>query len=507
MSNSEMRLGNKITVLVPANKYELNCAWTEEKLLPALELFTCKLLLVLEKISASEVSGYFGLNTRETEQLISNLMSNKLISLDSEGLLVPTSVLKQQSTKGDDVILTSYVERNETVIFDSLTHSIRKDRGFNYRLIGLPELSIDSSKPLKLEDAISNFSAQYKMHLNLSRRTERERNRTKLYKVVSGINRGTIQFPVDIEFHYVPSELNQQEVKRVFRASEFINNGLELPLSVSLEAHIADYLGSIPRFEGGIDAEEYCRLVKDEVLEPFAEGLDIDYSSWLNARNLRKTGYGSQVTRSIFGPIYLDKNQVTIMKMLNEALHDMDESKSVASLNAYWLSSDVGLWGANNQSLSAFCDKVQKALVNHNELSKFVAIHHGENSWDGNVFRSFHSKHVPNGVMTSNKLDRMEIFLIPGIFGVVQYHGYPNANSGVSVPIGYATIDVERLNLLEGVLKERLGNTSKLKTSWPKKALLQDLLDPDWNLDARIDSRISYRSSTSKRPVLKLGKE
>ena len=142
MSNSEMRLGNKITVLVPANKYELNCAWTEEKLLPAQELFTCKLLLVLEKLSASEVSGYFGLNTRETEQLISNLMSNKLISLDSEGLLVPTSVLKQQSTKGDDVILTSYVERNETVIFDSLTHSIRKDRGFNYRLIGLSLIHI-----------------------------------------------------------------------------------------------------------------------------------------------------------------------------------------------------------------------------------------------------------------------------------------------------------------------------------------------------------------------------
>lgn len=505
MSNAQMRLGNKITVLVPANKYELNCAWTEEDLLPALELFTCKLLLVLEKVSPSEVSGYFGLNTRETEQLISNLMSNKLISLDSEGLLIPTSVLRKQSTKGEDVVLTNYIERNETVIFDSLTHSIRKDRGFNYRLIGLPELSIESSKPLKLEDAISNFSAQYKMHLNLSRKTERERNRTKLYKVVSGINRGTVQFPVDIEFHYLPSELNQHEVKRISRASEFINNGLELPLSVSLEAHIADYLGSIPRSKGGIDAEEYCRLVKDEVLEQFTNGEDIDYSGWLNARNLRKTGYGSQATRSIFGPIYLDNNQVTIMKMFNEAVNDLDESKSTSSLNAYWLPSDVGLWGANNQSLSTFCEKIKKALEKHHDISKFIAVHHGENIWDGNLFRSFHSKHIPNGIMTANNLNRMEIFLIPGVLGVVQYHGYPNSNSGVSVPIGYVTIDLDRLDMLEELLKERLGNTSKLKVSWPKKMQLHDLLDPTWNLDALTDSRISYRPS--RKPILKLSKD
>ena len=499
-----MRIGNKITVLVPANKYEFNCAWTEEKLLPALELFTCKLLLVLDKIDPSEVSGYFGLNTRETEQLINNLMSNKLVSLDSEGLLIPTSMLRQQSSKGDDVTLTNYVERNETIIFDSLTHSIRKDKGFNYRLIGLPELSVETSKPLRLEDAISNFSAQYKTHLNLSRRTERERNRTKLYKVISGINRGTIQFPVDIEFHYAPSDLSQHEVKRISRASEYVNNNLQLPLSVHLEAHITDYLGSIPRSEGGVDAEEYCRIVKDEVLKQFADGYDVDYSGWLNARDARKTGYKSQMTRSVFGPIYLDKNQFTIMKMLNEALHDRGELGLSSPLKAYWLSSDVGLWGANNHSLSSFCEKIKKTLQADNELSNVVVVHHGKNIWDASSFRDFHSNYILSGIMTSNNLDRIEIFLVSGVFGVVQYHGYPNSNSGVSVPIGYATVDINRLELLEKLLKSRLGNTSKLKTSWPKKVPLQELLVPEWDLDKMTDSRISYKPS--KRSLLKLSK-
>ena len=106
--------------------------------------------------------------------------------------------------------------------------------------------------------------------------------------------------------------------------------------------------------------------------------------------------------------------------------------------------------------------------------------------------------------MTSNNLDRIEIFLVPGVFGVVQYHGYPNSNSGVSVPIGYATVDINRLELLEKLLKSRLGNTSKLKTSWPKKVPLQELLVPEWDLDKMTDSRISYKPS--KRSLLKLSK-
>ncbi|TMO99738.1 hypothetical protein CWC14_04075 [Pseudoalteromonas sp. S3260] len=499
MNSSDMRIGNQITVLVPANKYEFNCAWTEEKLLPALELFTCKLLLILEKISPNEISSYFGLNTREIDQLINNLMSNKLISLDSEGLLIPTSMLKQQTSKGDEVTLTNYVERNETAIFDSFTHSIRKDRGFNYRLLGLPELPVDSKKTAQLEDAISHFSAQYKTHLNLSRRTEKEVNRTKLYKVVSAINRGIIQFPVDIEFHYAPSDMGQLEVKRITRASEYINNTLQLPLSTQLEAHIADYLGSIPRSEEGITAEEYCTLVKDEVLKQFVTGNNIDYSGWLNAREDRKTGYGNQLTKSIFGPVYIDKNYVTLMRMLNESLHANGDSNAETFLKAYWLASNVSLWGANSHSLISFCDKIKKTLIKYDDSADLIMVHHGKTTWDDKEFREFHKNHTSFGLMTSNELDRLEVFLIPNILGVVQYHGYPNSKSGVSVPIGYATVDSDRLKLLENLLNSRIGGSSELKVSWPKKAEISKLMMPD--------REQKNTSPLSNRPILSLKKD
>lgn len=39
---SEPRLGNVITLLIPARSYKINCAWTKEKLMPGIEQFACR---------------------------------------------------------------------------------------------------------------------------------------------------------------------------------------------------------------------------------------------------------------------------------------------------------------------------------------------------------------------------------------------------------------------------------------------------------------------------------
>lgn len=44
---SGFRICNTISLLVPAYQYQINCAWTKEVSLPAVEEFTCRLLLAL----------------------------------------------------------------------------------------------------------------------------------------------------------------------------------------------------------------------------------------------------------------------------------------------------------------------------------------------------------------------------------------------------------------------------------------------------------------------------
>ncbi|MEX6768420.1 AAA domain-containing protein [Pseudomonas aeruginosa] len=47
---SGFRICNTISLLVPAYQYQINCAWTKEVSLPAVEEFTCRLLLALQEV-------------------------------------------------------------------------------------------------------------------------------------------------------------------------------------------------------------------------------------------------------------------------------------------------------------------------------------------------------------------------------------------------------------------------------------------------------------------------
>jgi hypothetical protein len=43
----------------------------------------------------------------------------------------------------------------------------------------------------------------------------------------------------------------------------------------------------------------------------------------------------------------------------------------------------------------------------------------------------------------------LEILLIPDVIALVQYHGQPNSDSALTLPIGYITVEPERLELLK----------------------------------------------------------
>lgn len=53
------RIGNRISILIPARKYIMNVAWTEEKPMPAIELFACRLLILFERLSPTELREFF----------------------------------------------------------------------------------------------------------------------------------------------------------------------------------------------------------------------------------------------------------------------------------------------------------------------------------------------------------------------------------------------------------------------------------------------------------------
>lgn len=475
---TKARIGNRITILIPARKYIMNVAWTEEKPMPAIELFACRLLILFEQILPLELREFFGISEREEEELLNSLEDKRLAALDHQGYLVPSPLLKSQVGDGNGVpMLVKYNEQTEHVVLDAFALTVRKEQRLNRLMFGLPELAMpESVKGSGMDKIIEEFGRQFRSYLEITRNNDHERQRTQLYKVMGCSASEVLQLAVDIEFTYQQAK---GEPKQFIRSVERLGPNQSRPLSSKLEAHIADFLGSNYIEEKGTDAETYCQLADDHILKSFVNGYRVDYSRWMLARDESKTGYGSPDTRGIFGPLYLIENRRDALQWIRKTIHEYND---VTELKALWMPSNVPFWGANSDDLDRFVQDLKNILEQRDSDAKISLIHHGK-KWD---VRKYLINIFPYGLSTPLELDRLELFVIPGFFGLIQYHGQPNTDSGVSLPIGYMTKDPERIKSLELLLKSRIGDLSNLISTWGTSvesklpASQQDLLPRTW---------------------------
>lgn len=489
------RLGNIITVLMPARSYSIGCAWTTEKPLPAVELFACRLLLILDQILPSELQGYFGLTDREREVLVEDLLEHRLVIINPHGYLEASSFLRSQSKGHDEVpMLVQYEERSEQVVFELLSMSVRARKNLSPSMFGLPEIPLpDGIKKISSDDVTESFSKQYRSYLELARRKEHEIKRSKLYKIMGCELKNNLQIPIEIQFSFEGGASG--EPKKHIHAIEKVSAASRRPLSHELEAKISDFLGSLDIGTKGISAIEYCSLFNDSTLEKYASDYGFDYSRWLSDRDAHKTGYGSPSTTGIFGPLYLPKNRANIIELVKNGLRD---AGAPVIRKALWYSSDVPLWGANSEDLSEFTRKLEDSLsFGSEERAVLTVIHSGIDKGDSIRAKQRLGGKFRQGVMACDNapFDRVEILLIPGLIATVQYHGQPNFGSALTVPLGYVTTDEDRVGLIESVLSKRLRLASKLEISWASRKLSLNDLVPNNLLSA---PKIKYEATSPK---------
>lgn len=478
----ESRLGNVISLLVPVRPFTMHCAWTQEVSLPAIEEFTCRLLVLLNEVLPGDIREYFGLTQRECEILIEGLVQNRLALYTDSGHLAPSSILRNKSLGSTDELpsLTRYEERVETPLFDLLTLNIiaqRKQRRYRF---GLPHLQVANEyKKIGQQQVIEAFGQQYHAYLELQQRSERETRKSRLYKISSCEAGDVDQVAIDVS---ISLESTPTGPIRVIKTAEDTANNRR-PLTIEMEAKISDYLNeqSIP--EHGVSFSTYCELVNDEVLARHIHRGTFDFNAWLNARRENKTGYGTPLTKAMIGPIYLEKNR----RMIESVIHDQSRLwPEDATFTALWLASSVPLWAANGQLLSDFVYRIEQLLSASREGSGHIcALLHSELRDNHSTFWS----RIPNGIEFSGAPleDRMEIFLIPGQLAVVQYHCQPSTDSAITVPIGYITSEGERLAHLESLLKTRLSGRQAPKLRWPSKdRTLDQLFDVERFMDMEL---------------------
>ncbi|RPD94731.1 hypothetical protein EGN69_00330 [Pseudomonas monteilii] len=272
---------------------------------------------------------------------------------------------------------------------------------------------------------------------------------------------------MDIEIGLLPTSSGNVEI--IKRAAEKVGNARQRPLTMELEARISDYLNGLRMPVGGMSIQDYCDTFKDEVLVRYLDDRGLDINAWMLDHKNRRTGYGTQATRAMIGPIYDSYNRITLGRMLEDLSRDWPEGTAHSAL---WLSSSVPLWAANGTLLSDFCRKTSEKLSDApHTKGRITAILPSKTLKElGQLRRTYHTR-IPNGVAFGGKdlQDRFEIFLVPGQLAVVQYHFQPSDESAATIPIGYITCDPERVAHIDSFLTTRLAARGEAKVAWKEE--------------------------------------
>lgn len=498
IETSGVRLCNTISLLIPAYSYHINCAWTQEIPLPAIEEFTCRLLIALQEVTPSEVQQYFGLSKRECDVLIDTLHKNKLVTYSNEGMLIPTNMLMDRTKGNPEAVpsLTKYEVRTETVVFEALTVSVMPSNAYNRSRYGLPQLPIPEENHSPAPELITEkFGGQYRAFLDYSRRPEVETKKTRLYKVDGCSSGKFMQIPIDLEIWVRPTKEGDLEV--IKKVAEKVGSGRHRPLSMEVEAKISDYLNSLKMPAKGMSIIRYCTLFDDPVLDRYVDERGLDLNRWLIDHANRKTGYGTQTTRSMIGPIFDRNNKKTIDRMLEEVSKDWKPNETH---RAFWLSSSAPLWGANGYLMSDFCNEMSQRLTEDRQnRGPVTAIMPYEDMKDLGLLKASLHTRIPNGIayLGEDLQTQVEVFLIPGQLAVVQYHVQPDNASAVTVPIGYVTVDKSRMEKIETYLDNLVKARGKPVLAWSESGNdLDEIMG---------DCRTLY-CEANRRPILRLSK-
>ncbi|MGM0983409.1 MAG: hypothetical protein ACQEXG_08280 [Pseudomonadota bacterium] len=495
---------NTISLLLPAKQFSLNCSWTTERPLPAIEEFSCKLILLFDGVTPFEVREFFGLSEFEFNGLVDSLLKKRLVEIDPEGLIKASSVLRSKSNGGQSVpTLTTYSIREENVVFDLLTLSVIPRRSYQGVKYGLPEIPPPSKfGSVKIESVVEEFGRQYRAHLD-STRSGRADN-TRLYKVSHCRPVRTVQVPIDMEIYL---DVVPGEGVRVYRdVVERVGDTRKHALSNELEAQVADYLANLSIPESNFSFIDFCESIGDEVLLKYVSSTGFDLASWLNDRNKKNTGYGSGSTRGMLGPVYLPKNAITIYRFLGEAASEYNEEIP----NAYWYPASVPLWGASGTDLEKFVRRFENELSScADRKQNLIAFFNTQDSSEGKVIKKAFNARLPHGVSLrgGSPQDRVEILVVPGLLAIAQYHVQPNNNSSVTVPVGQLTTDPERIEKIERLFQSRVQTSSGSEILWSNSSSHnEDLLDEDFlGLESKPGKGRGVASSkvNKKDPVVK----
>jgi hypothetical protein len=406
----------------------------------------------MDRLSIAELESYFGLTSFESDIVLRQLNGQGLIDINDNGVrLSEYSYLRFAEADGDTSRFFEYKDASALfgveLIGDTILPSgtFIRNRGFGH------VIESERSRENFKERAIETFSKGFHYFLGEYGKRDRSTSSQELYKV------STLTIQDD---GFCSSRINVEIDTRNLRLYTAHDNAKDSEALFSphlmTEANKFLFSGEKPSLQYTNHLQAHNRTLRDPFLTRYTLGdLRFDLVSALAA--YEKWISPEDQTILLIGPMVSSENILKVRSLAEESAEfleneakDSGEPKSISVLNNM-----PSLWG-RSESYRDFEQSFRRPV--------YTIVSPISQSYQASDIKNHLHSMLRNPVaQTTHFVSPLtELYLLPGILGVVQFHFPCSETDRVSIPIGYATTDPVKLALITTKLRNWLTAGRKL---------------------------------------------
>ena len=456
---------HEIDFIIPSQKFNIQFSYVSKKGLPFIREFVLRLVHVAP-LSKVQISTYFGLSRRETEEAIDDLVMRGELTLSKDGRLVLTEKANDYfSSIGEMPQLSTVLESGASLSFDLATFSCFGNRNKNDKWKSGLLLKVDDANASRSEKLVEKcFQLQFNRILDkgfLPNYLSSEGSDRPSVYTVSSVNK-LRQLPLRLKTLF---EMDS-EGKAVER-----DDFEELDSSEVVHELIALELSHLSRSENTMSIFKAMLAIGDEdtlkLFDTNTNALNPKYIADLNALETH-----SNLGRTTFlGPIYSKGNWEKMQRVLGPLLAATIKKDADTGGNHFtWIAPSDPFWGKSDRFASSLSDFLRRASTKEKKLYEPVVYVpllgkedvRGAKQW-GNEFEQ--DQRYVKGLLEGFLDGNVELMHLEDEFVVVVYHFSLPDYMPVSMPVGFISTEIEVVKRIGKLMKEYVNGNSSFDNS------------------------------------------
>lgn len=459
MSQEINSVYHEVDFLLPVHRFNIRFSYVTKKGLPFVREFVLRLVHVSPMMPA-DIASYFGLTKRETDEAISDLVDKgDLQFLESGQIDLTTKSRGYFVGLGSTPHVSTLMESGGAFAFELASFNCVGRKRTNEKWVpGLrlevPNETIANSEQLAKRKFQEKFYKIQEQGFWEHKSVNDEQGRPSIYTMESVRKLGqeplrlTSTFAIDSEG--TPVERADFDV---------------LDDSSSVQELVTDAIASMQKPTNLGDIAGAMELLEDRETRTLLNDSSIDVAKLMLDQQTGSLNESSWVP--FLGPIYSQENWELIGRYLEKQCNPSSSAEE-SPPDLIWLAPADGFWGQNVRTSACLDALVDQSVTKGKKSTRlyapklFVPMQDSKDRFAINRWKQQFPKHKSNvfGLVEGFLSGNVEVLLLSNRLAAVSYHISRPESLPVTLPLGFITVDPERVRVITGLVEDYISGVS-----------------------------------------------